>query len=376
MTEIVLDGVSVRMGEPIQVTESVGYGWYPTIAQFPTGELLLIHSLVPDKNDNVIDVAGFIVSCDDGESWGDRYDILSEHQPMIFVPQDDGALMAIPAYLYADSPGEQHSFHGPYTRFEAGGQRVVIEPRGVRIVDWPWAVTTRSNPNREANQRVGWCFDGDALVIEGRLIATMYGTAQADDEFASTVVSVSEDSGRTWRYLATVAGPESVPTSGPQGHGPSEPSMVQLANGDLMCVMRMGGGAEFNLRRSYSSDGGRTWSAPDVIPPYSVEPSLKRLQNDTIVLSTGRPGIHLWLSKGNQAKSWQSIDILAHHNRWAPDDTYGITPEQTTAYTELIEVSPNKLLLTYDRTPFGWEPTPIGSPERNRIFILPIEVER
>jgi hypothetical protein len=161
----------------------------------------------------------------------------------------------------------------------------------------------------------------------------------------------------------------------PRGHGPGEPSLVQLATGELMCVMRMGGGADFPLRRSYSADGGRTWSTPDLLPARSVEPSLKRLQNGVLALATGRPGVFLWLSSDQRGERWQAIDIFAHHNRWAPDPGYQITPAQTTAYTEIIEVAPNRLLLAYDRTPFGWEPTPAGSPERNRIFLLPIEIE-
>jgi hypothetical protein len=151
---------------------------------------------------------------------------------------------------------------------------------------------------------------------------------------------------------------------------------VRLASGELMCVMRMGGGAAFPLRRSYSGDHGRTWSTPDVLPAYSVEPSLKRLHNGVIALSTGRPGIFLWLANDERGQSWQAIDLLAHHNLWAPDATYQIAPEQTTAYTELIEVAPNRLLIAYDRTPFGWQPTPADSGERNRIFLLPVEIER
>ena len=173
-----------------------------------------------------------------------------------------------------------------------------------------------------------------------------------------------------------MAGPEIAPSQEPRGHGPGEPSLVQLANGDLMCVMRMGGGAAFPLRRSYSSDGGRTWSTPDLLPAVSVEPSLKRLQNGVLALSTGRPGLFLWLSSDERGVQWQSIDILAHHNRWAPAANYQITAEQTTAYTEIIEVAPNRLLLAYDRTPFGWQPTPAASGERNRIFLLPIEIAR
>ena len=42
----------------------------------------------------------------------------------------------------------------------------------------------------------------------------------------------------------------------------------------------------------------------------------------------------------------------------------------------MVEVSPNRLLLVYDRSPFGWGPVPTDSDERSRIYVLPIEVQR
>ena len=50
---------------------------------------------------------------------------------------------------------------------------------------------------------------------------------------------------------------------------------------------------------------------------------------------------------------------MAHHNSWAPDPTYRISPVgseetvkwQTTSYTAMVEISPNRVLLIYDRDP-------------------------
>jgi hypothetical protein len=374
MSTIQLDRVTVRLGEPMQALASIGHAWFPSVAQFPTGELLLTYSLAADTNENHVDISGYQVSADGGKSWTPSYGVIPEHQPMIFVPQSDGAIFAIPAYLYTQHPDDLQNFYGGAIRFERAGQRVVYEPQGVRLVDWPCPIDLMPNPQQSSNHRVNLCFDGDALLVDGRLMATLYGK-QGDDPCYSVIIAESNDGGRTWRYLATIAGPEALPAQAPFGHGPGEPSMVQLANGDLMVVMRMGGGAAFPLRRSYSTDGGRTWSKPDILPAVSVEPTVKRLHNGLIVLATGRPGIHLWVARDDRGETWDSIDLLEHHNRWAPSAGYRITPEQTTAYTELIEVAPNRLLLAYDRTPFGWQPTPADSGEHNRIFLLPIEIE-
>jgi hypothetical protein len=161
--------------------------------------------------------------------------------------------------------------------------------------------------------------------------------------------------------------------------------MVQLADGDLMTVFRVGSGRKWNLQRAYSHDGGRTWTKSDVLPAWSVEPKLLRSANGTIVLSTGRPGIHLWLSADPRATTWQDIDIVAHHNRCVSDPRERISSYnpsalpsensswQTSSYTGLVEVAPNRLLLIYDRDP---ERAPADPNDLSRVFVLPIEVGR
>ena len=169
---------------------------------------------------------------------------------------------------------------------------------------------------------------------------------------------------------------------------PDESSFLQLEDGDLMCVMRVGGGKDQLLARTYSSDGGKTWSVPDRLPAYSVAPCLRLIENGTLAISTGRPGIYLWLSTDSRGETWQEIDVVAHHNAMMTDPKHTIMPErsgdrekrhsydQTTAYTVMVEIAPNRLLLVYDRIPFGWKGVPTDSEERNRIYVLPIEVER
>lgn len=34
----------------------------------------------------------------------------------------------------------------------------------------------------------------------------------------------------------------------------------------------------------------------------------------------------------------------------------------------------DRLLYIYDRTPFGWKPVPVNSPERSRIYALPVRI--
>ncbi len=164
-------------------------------------------------------------------------------------------------------------------------------------------------------------------------------------------------------------------------------NIVRLADGDLMAVFRVGSGRKWNLRRAYSHDDGRTWSNPDVLPAWSVYPQVIRTSSGILAISTGRPGTYLWLSTDPRGENWQSVDIAEQDNLTAtePDErigTFEITPNdylsettkwQTSSYTGLVEVAPNRLVLLYDRDP---ERIPRDSNDLSHVFAMPIEIER
>ncbi len=150
---------------------------------------------------------------------------------------------------------------------------------------------------------------------------------------------------------------------------------MQLADGDLMCVSRVGTGKDQKLARAYSGDGGKNWSQVDRLPAFSVAPQLLRLANGALALVTGRPGLFLWISGDSRGRKWESVDLMAHHNRTVPS-SFQMNAKQTSAYIDLIEVSPNRVFIVYDRTPFGWEPVPPNSGERSRIYLLEVKIER
>jgi hypothetical protein len=303
-----------------------------------------------------------------------------QHMTMMFVPKEPDSLLCLPSEMFQRTPGDEHNYRGPYYLFEDGGDRMVMVPDGVRVVDFPWPAHLWPSPQPRDNWHVGLFISGSALEIGGRLLATG-DLLKKGDNLWSVLLLASEDGGHAWRYFSTIAGPDRSLASQDSYEGPNEINMIQLADGDLMAVFRVGSGRKWNLQRAYSRDGGRTWTKPDVLPAWSVSPELKRSENGTIVLSTGRPGIHLWLSTDPRATNWQDIDIVAYHNRWAPDPSERIssfqikdrTTWQTSSYTALVEVTPNRLLLVYDRDP---ERAPVGPDDLSRVFVLPIEVER
>jgi predicted neuraminidase len=83
------------------------------------------------------------------------------------------------------------------------------------------------------------------------LLPTYYGTVENSRSYAGTVMR-SRDRGETWQQ----GGKFHVPDS---SIGAAEPSIAQLSNGDLLCLLRTTCGWQYECR---STDGGLTWSVP------------------------------------------------------------------------------------------------------------------
>src|SRR4029077_9516644 len=128
--------------------------FFPSIARFPKGHLIAIYCLDADSALDPVFVNGFQISRDGGASWERRYTLIMQHNSDDFVPLGDDALLAIPSELMQRVPGDDRNFVGPSTLFEHGGDRIVVVPDGVRVVDWPWAVGIRAGNIPRQNWRV------------------------------------------------------------------------------------------------------------------------------------------------------------------------------------------------------------------------------
>lgn len=397
--QVQLNGLSVRVGPPVLVTSQLGWhvNWShwerwtfvhltPILAKFPNGDLLATYAMDPDTQQNPYFQSAYQISHDGGRTWGMRYSTLMQHIPMIFIPQPNNSLMALPSEVMGRGPDPDHNFAGPLLHFEDGGRRVVMEEDGFRVDGWPEPVDASPNPQPKLNWHRVIHFTGSYLKLpSGELLATVYWHPHGA-KFLELSLASSKDGGHNWRYYASVAKPEDIfDPDGPfprRPEGPDESSMVRLADGRLVIVFRVGEMTAWHLRRAFSSDNGRTWTKPDVLPAWSVEPQVVRLANGSLALSTGRPGLHLWVTTdpNGAADSWQDIDMAALHNDFVTDPNQHITPLRadhpeggwrTTAYTGLVQVAPNKLLLLYDSDAEG---APKGPDDVSSVYIMPIEV--
>ena len=366
--------VSVELKKPRLVTEGTDYCWFADIQMFSTGELMVIYNLNPDSSENIMNTAEVLLSDDDGKTWGKSffaYDVngIPSAGGQVRTSLPDGSIVGTSYFLRPNPIDQRRDFSAHYWRYENGGKRYIVEPWGAHVhglprnvADWPTSSRTKWS----------WIhFYGDIVVLEdGRFITTISMHYNGDTR-ATTEAIVSDDQGRNWHYLSTIAGPDVIPDT---KEGFDEPCMVRLKDGDLMCVGRVGAGSDQLLARTYSHDEGKSWSEIDRLSAYSVAPNMVRLANGTIALSTGRPGLFLWLSIDPRGKnSWESIDIIAYHNS-VLDRRDHMNKSQTTAYSALLEVSPNRLFMVYDRVPFGWKPVPSNSDERSRIYLLEMRI--
>ena len=382
--EVELGGLRFTAGTPRIVAEGLGFCWYPSIRRFPTGELLVSYSKNPDSAENLTNVNGISLSKDEGATWSQHADV-SGLSGRLNISLSDGSL-AGPNQPYKPDPlGQWRTFVGNYGRIGEGGQQYSVDLWGVRIEGLPRDVKARTvqSPTRWAE------ISPFTHIIElepGRHLATTYLTFAGDDRY-STVVMTSEDEGRTWHYLSTVS---TAADGADSWEGFCESSLVRLEDGDLMCVGRMGGGRDQLLARSYSSDEGKSWSPIDRLPAWGVLPQVKRLSNGALVISCGRPGLFIWFSTDPRGEHWEPFDLMAHHNEEMGEahqispGKYGLEPvnreqyytvhhnfdqpDQTTSYTSMLEVEPGRLLIVYDRMPYGWMPVPTDAEVRSRIL--------
>ena len=178
---------------------------------------------------------------------------------------------------------------------------------------------------------------------------------------ASAVCFLSDDDGRTWRAGKTELPPMSKSRSGLQ-----EPLVVELKDGRLMMLCRTDLGAHF---RSFSADGGETWSpaeASELKSPLSPA-SVKRIPktgdllliwNDHREVAAGYRGKRTPLNAAvsrDDGKTWEKVRTLEDD----PDGWY--------CYTA-IEFVGDRVLLGYcagDRA--------VGRLNRTQVTLFDVE---
>ena len=366
------------MDAPVEIARAGGRLWFPVFHRLDERRILCEATVAEDRTQGEWPAA-FFLSPDGGASWSHWADVPCWGPAS--VPLGAGKLLLQPYELWPLSPAERRGAR-------AEGTLVTCDPAGrpqctrapVTYHDFPRDIRLYDNQKETQGQLfVGTGFNMLPLP-DGRILSSIHCKFEGDKRFSLCAV-VSGDQGFTWRYLSVVAGAGTAPEP---TEGPNEADIVRLDDGRLMCVFRVAMRRPFWV--STSADNGASWSLPVERPEIaSVKPQLLRLSDGTVLLSGGREGIFLWISR-DDGREWQRVDLVAHHNahassgqRYPEGYPNGVAPfpvSPTTSYTSLLAAGPDECLLSYDRLANGWKAAPGPYGKENTLFCVRIRVTK
>lgn len=152
----------------------------------------------------------------------------------------------------------------------------------------------------------GYCLHLPPIEVgQGRLVALVFGSKkstgrtsiQTEMAYSNVLAIESMDTGLTWRVCGRVSDFDAPPADRRIGYeGPCEPAAIHLGDGRILVIVRTGNIAfdrspeHCLMHRSFSRDGGRTWSPLESLGIHGVRPELRRLADGRIFLICGRPG--------------------------------------------------------------------------------------
>jgi len=187
---------------------------------------------------------------------------------------------------------------------------------------------------------------------------------------ATSVVAFRSDDGYSWSFAGTILDAAGVPAS---EEGPNQNDLVLLSDDQtIMAVMRVDSGegptARYSpLVRSFSSDGGSTWTAAESFGDgfATGHPRLTRTADGQILLSanqlapTDRDLLLYW--NAGDGRNWEPRSVSYWHNFLEPDPALRFTPAvnnspalprhgEITGLTSLIRTDAQAGVLSYSRT--------------------------
>ena len=343
--------------------------WYgPWLERFRNGRLFL--GFVADPDDyNRADIFRSLqlYSEDNGDTWW--VDSFHSHHHGVFpLETKDGMI-----YLFGSRCGKDYhysfrqrdSFLAPrYLSYDSG-----------RTWEGPETVYLHIPEAR------GAVFNGRHILelSDGKLIGAIHvgfgniGTP-AFEEKSRVIIINSQDKGRHWEYLSTVAYDPDIDTE-----GFTEPVLLQLPSGELLCVMRTDG--YHPMMQSFSSDLGRSWSPPVKTGVDGVWPDLCLMQSGIVACAYGRPGCNIMFSLDGTGREW------SHHTVIIPPFEPKKQGTWSHSYNAVREIRPGELLYIYNiaghpedwhggALPTGEELLKTGLPTLNSIKATIIKVQR
>ena len=289
--------------------------WFaPRVERFSDDELFLGFSVVADNYFRSPRALAMLLYSEDlGDTWW--FNSQNDRGSEIVFEAKDGM-----RYLYGGTFGRDNSYPVRQGEFSIA-PRYLSYDRG-RTWEGPQDVRIRVPQAEHAG------FYGRPILelADGRLMTATY-LHFIGEEHSRVIIIASEDKGRTWEYLST-AGYDDDPDTGEC----TEPVLMQLASGDLVCVMRREGFCP--MSQTFSSDLGQTWSGLEEIPGDGVWPDLCQMESGMVACAYGRPGCNIMFSLDGTCQEWTHqttiVDTLVTPailcNYWGKPDAAAAAP--------------------------------------------------
>lgn len=333
-------------------------GW-PTVAQTPSGELLVVFSGGREEHVCPYGKTELVRSTDGGETWSKPVTIndtpLDDRDAGIVAMKSGAVVMS-----WFTSPWEEGDRTGYWSRYSsdqieawkrhADNVRPEADRQGLGHRAWTRRSTDGGQTWEPPVDSLASSPHGPVELSDGRLL--FLGNARPAGQKlseSSTIIAVeSTDEGQSWSEIGTVM---PIPT---EGASYDEPHVMEMEDGTLICLARYEppdpAAEDYYMRQSESTDGGRTWTQPHPANMWGYPPHLIRLSNGDGLATYGhrRPpygqracvyqNTRGNLLGGGSSGNWDIANAVVLRDDAENDDL---------GYPATVELSPGEMLTVY-----------------------------
>jgi len=191
----------------------------------------------------------------------------------------------------------------------------------------------------------------------------------------------SDDFGHNWHYVSTVIYKEKYhhPNSTYGVEGFDEATVEILDDGSIIMIMRSGslhpfvqGKAGTPIPQCYiakSTDEGKTWDYVKPFYDYGIRPQSVKLNNGTIILISGRPGVYVRACNDTNGEEWSEP---IHLVKVPENEIYNAYYEYSCSNCDICAYDENTAFVVYSNFKLN---TPEGIRAKS-ILVSKIKVEK
>jgi hypothetical protein len=301
--------LKITLGEPWFISREVRQT-RPYLYDMGRGLLLMSVAQGPDA---FYEPYGLLKSTDGGQTWTPIPDLDQvETTPLPCLRLPDGRILAMSRWTWTQPDGR---VTGKTVVLDADAAAFEMFDNEIRL---PQEFSNESKGDQIICERHIWNDDdgGVTMVLWSR--KAVKNTAGRAVTTRHSHLMRSIDEGRTWTHFSTI---------GPGG----EPAVVRLGGGEMTAVIR--GEADFRMRQTFSSDGGKTWTPAEPLEMGRVLPDLVLMSNGVLACSYGRPASCLMFSLDG-GRTWPRHQVVSYQTGFN--------------YTSIREIAPGRLIYMHD----------------------------